>query len=185
MGVSRFSVEKVLSDSPENLRRGIFYCCIIFRQRKSFDRRGEYPDFLSKFFRLTVPKILVEESFTVALISVTERVWIRGGESRYSVEMFLSHGDGKISVRESFVALISGTEEVWRRGVGEYQDLPSKIFCLTVPKYSVGESLDVALFSVTEEVWMRGRGGDFQDIPSKLFCLTVPKISLRNTLLLD
>ena len=79
------------------------------------DRRGEYPDFLSKFFRLTVPKILVEEYFTVALVSVTERVWIRGGESRYSVEKFLSHGDGKISVRESFVAFISGTGEVWRR----------------------------------------------------------------------
>ena len=78
----------------------------------------EYPDFLSKFFRLTVPKNLVEESFTVALISVTERVWIRGGgeESRYSFENFLYHGDGKISVRESFVALFSGTEEVWRRG---------------------------------------------------------------------
>ena len=61
--------------------------------------------------------------------------------------------------------------------MGEYQDLPSKIFCLTVPKISVEESLDVALISVTEKVWIRG-GGDFQGIPSKIFCLTVPKIFL-------
>ena len=95
----------------------MLHFCIKFGYRKSLDRRGgEYPDFLSNIFRLTVQKILVEKSFTVALISVTERVWIRGGESRYSFEHFLSHGDGKISVRKSFVALISGTEEVWRRG---------------------------------------------------------------------
>ena len=31
--------------------------------------------------------------------------------------------------------------------MGEYQGLPSKIFCLTVPKTSVGESFTVALFS--------------------------------------
>ncbi len=51
----------------------------------------------------------------------------------------------KISVGESFiVALNSGTEKIWTRG-GEYQDFPSKIFCLTVPKISVGESFTVAL----------------------------------------
>ena len=88
-----------------------------------------------------MPKISVGESFTVALISGTEKVWIRGGGgvSRYSVENFLSHSPEKVR-RESFtVALISGTEKVWIRGGGEYQDIPSKIFCLTVPKKFVGE----------------------------------------------
>ena len=55
---------------------------------------------------------------------------------------------------------------------GEYQDFPSKNFCLTVPKYFVGESFTVALISGTEKVW---RGGGYQDFTSKNFCLTVPK----------
>ena len=82
---------------------------------KVWIRRWEYQDFPSRKFCLTVPKTYVGESFTVALFFGSEKVWIRGGESRYSAENFLSHGDGKISVRESFVAFISGTGEVWRR----------------------------------------------------------------------
>ena len=59
-----------------------------------------------------------------------------------------------------------------KRGWG-YQDFPSKIFCLTVPKVSVGEPLKVALISGSENVWIGG--GEYQDFPSKIFCLTVPK----------
>ena len=47
-------------------------------------------DFPSKIFCLTVPKISVEESFTVAIISGIEKVWIKGGVSRFSVEVFVS-----------------------------------------------------------------------------------------------
>ena len=91
-GVSRFSVEKFLSHSAENFRRGILYCCNNFGYRKSLDKRGGYQDFPSKFFCLTVPKISVGESFIVAIISAMEKVWIReGGVSRFSVENFLSH----------------------------------------------------------------------------------------------
>ena len=56
-GVSRFSVENFLSHSAKNFRRGILYCCINFGYRKSLDGRGEYQDFPSKIFCLTVPKI--------------------------------------------------------------------------------------------------------------------------------
>ena len=101
---------------------------------------------------------LPRESFTVALILRTENVWIGGGLSRFSVEKFLSHSAEK-SAGESFtVALISGIEKVWMGG-GEYQDFPSKIFCLTVPKIFVGDSFSVALISGTEKVWRRGGGG--------------------------
>ena len=55
-GVSRFSVEKFLSHSAENFRRGIVYCCINFGFRKSLDKKGVYQDFLSIIF-VTVPKI--------------------------------------------------------------------------------------------------------------------------------
>ena len=62
----------------------------------------------------------------------------------------------KISVGNSFtVALISGSEKVWIGG-GEYQDFPSKIFCLIVPKLSAGESFTVAIISGVEKVWIRG-----------------------------
>ena len=40
---------------------------------------GIYQDFPSKIFCLTVLKIFVEDSFSVALISGTEKVWRRGG----------------------------------------------------------------------------------------------------------
>ena len=35
-----------------------------------------------------------------------------------------------------------------------YQDFRSKIFCVTVPKLSVGEFLFVALLSGSEKVWI-------------------------------
>ena len=43
-----------------------------------------------------------------------------------------------------------------RRGGGGYQHFPSKIFCLTVPKFSVGKPFSVSLLSGIEKVWIRG-----------------------------
>ena len=66
----------------------------------------------------------------------------------------------KISVGESFtVPLFLGTEKVWIRERGEYQDFPSKFFCLTVPKNFVGEPFSVSLIAGTEKVWLREGGG--------------------------
>ena len=39
-GVSRRSIEKFLSHSAENFRRGILFCCINFGYRKSLDKKG-------------------------------------------------------------------------------------------------------------------------------------------------
>ena len=119
-GVSGFSTEKFLSHSPENLRRESFIVALISGTGKVCRRKGEYQDFPSKHFCLTVPKISVGESFTVAFISGIEKVWIRGGEreSRFSMEKFLSHSAENLC-RESFiVALISETGEVCRRRRG-------------------------------------------------------------------
>ena len=44
---------------------------------------GEYQDFLSKLFCLTVSKISVGESFTVALISGSEKVYGQEGGREY------------------------------------------------------------------------------------------------------
>ena len=40
-----------------------------------------------------------------------------------------------------------------------YYKVPSKIFCITVPKISVGESFTCAIISGIEEVGIRGGGG--------------------------
>ena len=64
----------------------------------------------------------------------------------------------KISVGESFtVALTSGIEKV-RMREGEYQEFPSKLFCLTVPNNFIGEPFSVSLISRTEKVGKRGGG---------------------------
>ena len=90
--------------------------CHYFRISNKFgqERGGgeEYQYFPSKVFCLTVPKILVGESFTVALISDTEKVWRRGGYQDFTSKTFCLTVP-KISVGESFtVALISDTEKV-------------------------------------------------------------------------
>ena len=93
--VSRLSVEKLLSHSAEKFRRVILYCCIFFPVAKKFGWEGEYQDFTSKIFCLTVRKTFVGEFFTVAIIAGTEKVWIGEGVSRFSVENFMSHSDEK------------------------------------------------------------------------------------------
>ena len=55
-----------------------------------------------------------------------------------------------------------------KRG-GEYQDIPSKIFCLTVPIIFVGEFLFFALITGTEKVWIRGGGGSIKIFRGKFF----------------
>ena len=118
----------------------------------------EYQDVPSKFFCLTLPKISVGEISIVALISGTGKVWIRRGRlSRFSVEIFLSH-----SAKNFCRGIIyCCTDFRYRKSLerrGEYQDAPSKISCLTMPKVSVGESSIVSLISGTEKVWKGGGG---------------------------
>ena len=71
-----------------------------------------------KFFVSQCRKYSVGESFTVAVISGSKKVWIgEGGEYQDFPSKFFCLRVPKISVGESFtVALISGTEKVWIRG---------------------------------------------------------------------
>ena len=131
-GVSRFSVKFFLSHSVENFHRGILYCCINFRWRKSLWTRGgkEVSRFsIEKIFSHTAEN-LRRESFAVGLISGTQKVRIRWVSFKtFRQKCFLSHS-AEVFPREYFiVAIISRTEKVWRRGGGgEYQDFPSKTF---------------------------------------------------------
>ena len=61
-GISRFSIENLLSHSAEKFRRGTLQC-VTFGYRKFLCFRELCHDFVSKFFCLTVPKNFVEEPF--------------------------------------------------------------------------------------------------------------------------
>ena len=58
---------------------------------------------------------------------------------------------------------------------GEYQDCPSKTFCLTLPKNFVGEPFRVSLSSGMEKFYASERYVTIFDFLSKFFCLTVAK----------
>ena len=101
----------------------------------------------------------------------------RGGVSRFSVENFLSHSAEIFSTGILYCTNFGYRRSLEKRG-GEYQYFPSKSFCLTVRKLSVGEYLDVALISGSEKVYGQKRRGEYPEFPSKNFCLTVLNISV-------
>ena len=72
---------------------------------------------------------------------------------------------------------ISGSEKklMDERG-GEYQDFPSTIFCLTVPKEFVREPFKVSLISGMEKFFASEGYVMIIDFLPKFFFLTVPKI---------
>ena len=86
---------------------------------KGFGEKGGGFKYSVESFFLTVPNVFVVESFTVALISVIEKVWIRRrGVSMFSIKSFCLTV-AKVSIGESFtVALSSCSEKVWIRGGG-------------------------------------------------------------------
>ena len=80
--MSRFPFKNFLSHNTETFRRGTLLYCVSekFRQRKSlWIRRGEYHDFPSEFFCLTVPKNFVGDPFGVSLIWGIENFYASEG----------------------------------------------------------------------------------------------------------
>ena len=64
---------------------------IISGIEKVWMRGGEYQDFRSQIFCLTVPKVFVEEPFSFSLIAGTENIWIReGGINIFRQKFFVS-----------------------------------------------------------------------------------------------
>ena len=123
-----------------------FTVAIISGIEKFWMRGGEYQDFPWKSFCLTVSKRFVGQFFTVAIISGIEKVWIRRGASKFSVENFWSHSAKSFRRGILYCCINFGHRKKLDKRGGEYQDFQSKIFCLIVPKISVGETFTVALF---------------------------------------
>ena len=128
-----------------------------------------------------MPKISVGEPFCAVFQKISRSEKVNGSESGgvsiFSAENYLS--DSAENFRrwgESFsVSFISGIDKVWISGGRQYQDFPSKFFCLTVPKSLVREPLKVSLSSGMEKIFASEVNVTIFDFLSKFFCLTVPK----------
>ena len=153
-GISRFSVENLLSHSTEKLRRGIIRCFTKSLVSKNFmPMRG-----LSRF---SIEKLLshsTEKLCSWALLCFWNRFLI-------SISFMDKKGGGSVTIfRQNFFYLI--VPKKYRRGTlkcvtnfgyrknlslrGWCHDFLSTIFCLTIPKNCVGES-----FCVSEKFWYR------------------------------
>ena len=157
-----------------------FTVALISGTEKVWRRWEGYQDFPSKIFRLTVPKIFLGEFFTVAVISGTGKVWIRKGEGSIKIfhqKIFLSHSAENFRRGILYCCSNFGYRKSLDKkgGGGEYQDIPSKIFCLTVPKKFVGESFSVSLISGIEKFYASEGYVTIFDFLSNFFCLPVPK----------
>ena len=129
-----------MSHSAENFRRTTLFCCNNLRYRESLDERGgEYQDFPWRHLCLTVPKISLGESFTVARISGIEKVWIReeGGVSKISVENFLSHSAENLRRGILYCCNSFGyRKKNWVRGGGSIKICRGKFFVSQCRKFS-------------------------------------------------
>ena len=147
---SRFSVENFLSHTAEKVRRGTLPCFTEFLASKRFlEKRwlGEYQEFPSKSFCLTLPKKFVGEPISVPLYLGIDKFFASEVKSRFSVENFLSHTAEKVrrGTLLCFTEFLATKTFLEKRWLGEYQEFPSKCFCLTLPKKFVGEPISVSL----------------------------------------
>ena len=114
-------------------------CFRKFEVSKTFMHNRGYHNFPSKIFCLTVPKNFRSGgSFSVSLISGTEKIWINGGgrgASRFSVEVFSSHCTETFHWKTLgcyFRKILPSKFFMHRRGGGHHGFVGT--FCLTAPK---------------------------------------------------
>ena len=98
---------------------------------------GEYQDFPSNVFYLTVPNISVGGVFSVSFISLW-KIWIReDGDIKIFIRIFFCLTVQKFSLGGSFgVSFISGIENVWIGDEGDFKTCPRVFFisqCRTFP----------------------------------------------------
>ena len=106
---------------------------------------------------------LPRESFTVALFSGTEKVWIEWGEYQDNPSIFLSHSVENFRRGILYCCIISGSEKVYgQKDEKEYQDVPSKIFCPTVAKITVGNPYCCIDFGYRKNLDRRAGGGSIK-----------------------
>ena len=103
-----------------------------------------------------MPKNSVGESFTVAIISGIEKVWIREerGVSRFSVEIFLSHNAENLRRGILYCWNIFGCRKSSeKRGGGASRNSFEKFLSHSAENLNTGESFSVSLFSGIEKLY--------------------------------
>ena len=132
-------------------------------------------------------KISVGESFTVALISGSEKVYGQEGGRAYQVfpsKNLLSHTAENLR-RESFtVGLISGTEKIGEKGGISRFSVKNIFLSHSVENFRRGILYCCINFG-SEKVDGQEGGRTYHVFPSKNVYLTLPKISIGTPLLLD
>ena len=138
-GLLQFSAEFFSSHSAKSFRRGILQCFINFGYRKVLCIGGGIK-VLSNFFCLRGPKNFVGEPFCVSQnFGYRKMLGVREGQvSRISVKFLLSHSAAKIrrGTLLCYLRKFPVAKKFTDKKRAEYQDFPSGIFCLTVPKIS-------------------------------------------------
>ena len=155
--VSRFSVETFLPQSAENFRRRTLLCFKKFLVSKivSAERGGlsrfSIENFLShsakKFHRGTL------QCFFYFGYRKMLGIRDRGREPLFSVEIVLSHSaeNFRSGILQCLIKF-GYRKMLGKRDGGANHDFPSKLFCLTVPKYFASESFSVLLVSGFENI---------------------------------
>ncbi len=165
--VLRFSEENLLSHSTEKLRRGTLLCFTKFPVAGTFnDKRGgggggkEYQAFQLKSFCLTLSKVFLGNPSDSENFRVSRNFMPKKGISRIvfiEILLFNSSEKRRSGTLLSFTKLVASKKfmvkrrEGGRRVVRGYHGFLSKVFCLTVPKFFVGEPFRVSLFSGIEK----------------------------------
>ena len=140
---------------------------------------GGFKIFRGKFFASQRHKISQGNTLLFHYFWVTKNFMLQRVMSRFSIfcrKFFVSQCQISSQVNP-FVLLFRkyrvAKKLMDQRGGGEYQGFPREIFCLTVPKKFVGESITVPVFLGTGKVWIRKR--EYQEFPWKIFCFTLSK----------
>ena len=175
--MTRFFVEFVfVSENRKTLLVNLSVLC--FRKfsvaKKFIDKRGgDYQDFASKIFCLTVPENLVGYPFRVSLISGIEKFYASEGYVMIFCRNFFSQSAEKLVDEPFSVSLISGIEIVYASD-GYVTIFRRSLFLSRNTEKPCKGNL---LCCVSESFWYRTslwiKTGEEQDFPSKISCLTV------------
>ena len=95
---------------------------------------------------------------------------------RFSVENFLSHSAYNFRRGILYCCGIFGYRKSLDKMWGEYQQIPSEMFCLAVSKKFAGETLCAVFQKFSGSEKFMDKGGEYEDFPSEFFSLTVAKI---------
>ena len=174
-----FHLETFCLREPKNFVEEPFCVAENFWYQKMSRRereRGGHHDFPSKICCLTVPSNFVGET------CVSENFWYRkmlrirerGGASRLSVEILLSHSTEKLRRGNLCFRKFLVSKNVKDKRERRHHDFPSKLCCLTVPKNFVGETRLSENFWYRKMLRIRERVGH-HDFPSTISRLTIPK----------